>query len=151
MPLRPNSSCSTIINFTLTKSHQNYEKSLIETEEQRERERERERERNVQHPGTNKKSRPVLQRGITIIEQVPLNGNAAAATAGYDNTNAGGSSISIHSNANNSSYAAKLPVKYKFYQLLFKSSKNFSCAAAAAAAAAQSCAQGSSDAEPTEV
>lgn len=139
MPLRPNSSCSTIINFTLNKNQQNFEKSLIEADEMKN-----------QHP-VNKKPRPVLQRGITIIEQVPLNGggssNSNSVDCGNVNVCVGGNSISCSSNSSNNSNpnTPKLPVKHKLYKLLFKSSKNLSCAAA------QSCAQGNLEAEPTEV
>ncbi|KAI8121735.1 hypothetical protein FF38_00347 [Lucilia cuprina] len=121
VPLRPNSSCSTIINFSLNKQPQ----TLVETDELK------------SNQPTNKKPRPVLQRGITIIEQVPLNGNDGGICSG-------GNSIGCHNSSNNNN-TPKLPVKHKLYKLLFKSSKNLSCAAA------QSCAQGTLDAEPTEV
>ncbi|XP_065354810.1 uncharacterized protein LOC135949240 [Calliphora vicina] len=130
VPLRANSSCSTIINFSLSKQQQNFEKTLIEADELK-----------SQH--ANKKPRPVLQRGITIIEQVPLNGHGI----GGGGICVGGSISSHNSNSSskNNNNTPKLPVKHKLYNLLFKSSKNLSCAAA------QSCAQGTLDAEPTEV
>lgn len=73
--------------------------------------------------------------------------NSNSVDCGNVNVCVGGNSISCSSNSSNNSNpnTPKLPVKHKLYKLLFKSSKNLSCAAA------QSCAQGNLEAEPTEV
>lgn len=89
VPLRPNSSCSTIINFALNNNNNNHQsdnKSFDEEDQRRDQ--------------TTTRTRPLLQRGITIIEHVPLNGSSTP----------------------------KTPVKKKLCKLFFKNSKNRSYA-----------------------
>lgn len=59
--LRPNTSCSTIINFTLNNNLNICESTIDDT---------------------NRRQRPSLQRGITIVEQIPLNGCSKSRTKG---------------------------------------------------------------------
>uniref|UniRef100_A0A1B0GEZ7 G-protein coupled receptors family 1 profile domain-containing protein n=1 Tax=Glossina morsitans morsitans TaxID=37546 RepID=A0A1B0GEZ7_GLOMM len=93
--LRQNSSCSTIINFGLTKN--TYSLEHQNTTEDETEQRQNSLQQQQQQPG---RTRPVLQRGITIIEQVPL-----------------------HQSNNHNMNSSKLPVKDKLYKLFFKSSR----------------------------
>uniref|UniRef100_A0A1B0BM47 G-protein coupled receptors family 1 profile domain-containing protein n=1 Tax=Glossina palpalis gambiensis TaxID=67801 RepID=A0A1B0BM47_9MUSC len=76
------------------KQHQN---TTEDETEQRQNSLQQQQQQQQQQPG---RTRPVLQRGITIIEQVPL-----------------------HQSKNHNINSSKLPVKDKLYKLFFKSSR----------------------------